>query len=97
MTVQRVAGYVALPHELTEDMLCWACMLLGMGADLFTPTPPELKDGWSEVTCRSGHVNKFAVGWRLEKMQREATAKREAEMAACPYVACQCGYHEQDY
>lgn len=32
--------------------------------------------------------------WRVEQRKREAEAK--AEMAACPYVACTCGHHE-DY
>jgi hypothetical protein len=39
----------------------------------------------------NGPVNPLTPEERLELDER-----RKAEMAACPYVACECGWHEDE-
>lgn len=57
-------------------------------------TEDEERTGWRSFTDSDGYTDRYAVGWRLERQKREQEAKMEAEMAACPYVACTCGHHE---
>lgn len=70
-------------------------MLFGMGIDLLPPpTPEQLEVGYA--THKHGdHEHTIEVGWRWMQTRAEQEAKREAEMAACPYVACECGHHEE--
>lgn len=59
-------------------------------------TRTEERIGW-RTRKHDDHKHRFAVGWRREQQDREYEAKREADMAACPYVACTCGHHEDGY
>lgn len=96
MTIEKIETWMAMPS--VWDDLCGDCVLLGFGLDLLPElTTKEKRSGYRLVTCRSGHENRIAVGWRAKKNAEEAEAQRAAEMAACPYVECTCGNHEERY
>lgn len=81
---------IPVSKQALDDMPVLDCML-------YQPPPPsdaELAAGAQTYRHRD-HEHTVLVGWRLEQERREWEAKREAEMAACPYVACECGHHEE--
>jgi hypothetical protein len=63
-------------------------------------TDEEKRTGWWDFTASNGMSARVAVGWRLEaeneRLIAEAEERERAAKAACPYVACTCGYHEPD-
>lgn len=83
---QEDASYLDL---LIHDM-AWAML----AEDLPPPTPEQLESGYATYPHQD-HEHTIEVGRRAEKTRADADAQREAEMAACPYVACTCGHHEE--
>lgn len=98
-SVTRVSTWgVATRHviedsdELSQAIACGFWLLMGEpGLALFEE---EERTGLRTVQ-HGDHQHTYAVSWRAEEQRREADARREAEMAACPYVACTCGHHEE--
>ena len=89
---------IPISAEVAEDMVqtqrlieCQFFLLQFGGEE--PVTEEETKTGW-RTTAHKDHEHRYAVGWRAEEQRKEADAKREAEMAACPYVECTCGHHE---
>ena len=76
---------------LSQAITCSFWLMLQYGGAL---TAEEERDGWRTV-IHDDHTHRYAVGWRAEHERKEADARREAEMAACPYVECECGHHEE--
>ena len=72
----------------------WECSIWLMEQADPVLTDEEQRTGWRE-RVHGDHTHRYAVGWRAEQQRREDEARREAEMAACPYVACTCGHHEE--
>jgi hypothetical protein len=58
-------------------------------------THDEHRTGWRVTQCDQHGEQRYAVGWRLAEQRRQADEQREREMAACPYVRCECGHHEE--
>lgn len=101
---QNVSVTVHLSKEQAEDWERMAqiqdCMFFDMGnwsllADPEPYTEEEQRTGY-RIRQHDDHEHKYAVLWRAEEERKAADIKREAEMAACPYVECTCGHHE-DY
>lgn len=96
--VRRVPTFVPMSREsrtdgeaMTRDL---GCAMWLMGWDLDPVTLEEERTGWRD-RVHGDHSHRVAVSWRADQMRREADATREAERAACPYVACTCGHHEE--
>ena len=71
------------------------CMLwLGLNDPGVPLTADEEREGYRTVQ-HDDHEHTYAVGWRADEERKAAEAQREAEMAACPYIACTCGHHEE--
>lgn len=76
-----------LMHEL-------GCLMWLGGLIERSPTKEEARRG-QQVYQHGDHEHKISIGWRRERDRAKADARREAEMAACPYIACTCGHHEE--
>ena len=88
---------VTVSEEMVQDIQRMQCSFwLMMGIDTDPLTEEEARDGWRTRT-HGDHDHTYAVGWRAEQQAREHEVKRAAEMAACPYVECTCGHHEERY
>lgn len=84
----------SLAKRMMADRQTIRCSMLLLRFSGHDPlSPEETRTGWRTVT-HEDHTHMYAVGWRFQKEQEEAQAKREAEMAVCPYVECECGHHE---
>ncbi len=71
------------------------CDFYLMTLDAPEPTDEEKLAG-RQTFRHDDHEHTVSIGWRAEQERRERAAEIEAEMAACPYVACTCGHHEDD-
>lgn len=80
---------------MIEDVQRLQCMLwISAGAwDLEPLTAEEKRTGW-RTRPHGDHEHTYAVGWRAEQEERARRARIDAEKAACPYRACECGWHE---
>jgi hypothetical protein len=99
VSAQKITAWVSVPREDIEDapVLRWRTEVVFAGAlDDKLLTPEEERTGWREFTASDGRTGQRAVGWRAEQADREYAAKRAAAMAACSYVACTCGYHDEE-
>ncbi len=73
-----------------DRMLCDEC-----NAQHAKPlTTVQRVTGWRVITCSRHGDQRQEVAWRAERTERRRREAIDAEMAACPYVACECGYHE---
>ena len=96
---EYVSYAVPISAEMAEDaerMQQWvACSFFLMTFDSPNLTDEELRIG-QRVIPHGDHEHTVSVGWRAEQEQRENDARIEIEKAACAYVACTCGHHEDD-
>ena len=92
--------WLAVPRNVLEDADHFRrhldCMFW---LALHAPDYPEPLTVIEQMTGRryvahDDHDHAISVAWRPAMERREADAIREAEMAVCPYVACQCGHHD---
>lgn len=100
--LKAISVSVSLTGEQAED---WDrmerirdCMFFDFGRLSLTGEPEpfteeEQRTGY-RIRMHDDHEHKYAVLWRAEEERKAADAKRKAEMAACPYVECTCGHHE---
>ena len=92
--VQRISVTVPISEQMADDIASMQCLMwLGFALDMEPLTEVERETGW-RTRAHGDHEHTYAVAWRAEQMRAAAEAEREAEMAACPYVACQCGHHD---
>jgi len=90
--------HIPFSREVGEDAglmdLMLDDMLWSLGIDLLPPpTEAQLKAGYATYS-HGDHEHTIEVGWRKALNQGRREFLREAEMVACPYVACECGHHE---
>lgn len=102
MEAKHLSVTVPVSAEIAESLkwMRWETESI-LSRGIFSNDPPlteeEERTGWRSFTDSAGTTANYAVGWRAEKQRAEAEARKAAEMAACPYVACTCGHHEDGY
>ena len=96
LRVQSLGGWVAITAQALEDAsgLRWAIEAAAHRAANPQLTAEEVTAGWRSFTSSDGVEGRYAVGWRLAAMEAEAEAEERAAEAACQYVPCTCGRHE---
>ena len=97
LEVEKVSFTLPVSREWVEDLprMRWQQEALFATFTGELPlTDEEKRTGWKEFTSSDGITGRVAVGWRAEQMAKEAEVARQKAMAACPYVECTCGYHE---